>query len=247
MAEVIELPISGILEYTSARAYWELYKKGYFDDDFKDVKVIFVSVVGPYDYQMAKKPIRTFDDMKGLKMRASGKVHTEMVKALGSVPVGMPAPEIYVSLEKGVIDGSFTPWSFMKSFRTEPVVGHVTEPGIGAFGHALVMNKDSYNKLPADIRAIIDDMTYKYVILQGNKFTSDSQEAKGVLFKGAGGEIHKFSEADMKKVDEAMAPIWQKWVAEGEAKGLPRKQMLADLYDILQYMGVEKPFRGYAP
>ncbi len=139
MVEVIEMPITKISELTLAKAYWELYQKGYFDNDFKDVKVLYLSVVGPYDYQMGKKAVLTFEDMKGMKMRASGKNHTAIVKALGSVPQGMPAPEIYGSLEKGVIDGSFTPWSFMKAFRTEAVTKHVTEVGAGGFGHAYIM------------------------------------------------------------------------------------------------------------
>lgn len=78
MAEVIELPIAKSVESIYSQAYWELYKKGYFDNDFKEVKVLWLAVVGPYDYQMAEKPVLTFDDMKGLKMRASGKAHTEV-------------------------------------------------------------------------------------------------------------------------------------------------------------------------
>jgi TRAP-type C4-dicarboxylate transport system substrate-binding protein len=247
MAEVIELPIARALESTYTQAYWELYKKGYFDNDFKDVKVLYLAVVGPYDYQMATKPVLTYEDMKELKMRASGKMHTEIVKAFGSVPVGMPAPEIYVSMEKGVIDGSYTPWSFMKAFRTETVTKYVTEVGSGGFGHAVVMNKAKYESLPADIRKIIDELGDKYALIAGQNYQSDSADAKNRLFKNAGGKVYQFSAADMEKVDAAMAPIWQKWIADGEAKGLPRKKMVDDFYNILKGLGVEKPFHGYAP
>jgi TRAP-type C4-dicarboxylate transport system substrate-binding protein len=249
MAEVIELPIAKMTPLQLTRGYWELYKKGYFDEDFKDVKVLYLPVVGPYDYQMAKIPVSTFDDMKGLKIRASGKVHTEVVEALGSVPVGMPAPDVYTSLEKGVVDGSFSPWDFMYAFRTEPVTKYVSRVSICGFGHALVMNKESYAKLPADIQAIIDEMSAndKYAILAGQKITEYGQIMQYDIFEKAGGEVTEIPEAELTKVWDAVSPIWQNWIAEGEEKGLPRKQMVDDLYYIFRHMGIERPFHGYAP
>jgi TRAP-type C4-dicarboxylate transport system substrate-binding protein len=247
MAEIIQLPVTGeASNETMAKAFWKLYEKGYFDKDFRDVKLLWVSTTSPYDYQMGKTTVRTFADMKGKKIRASGAVHTEIVKALGSTPVGMPAPEIYVSLEKGVIDGSFTPWSFIKAFRTEPVTKSVTEVGCAGLNFAIVMNKKVYDRLPADIKAIIDDISPKYTVITGKAHDVYAEEAKN-LIKKAGGKIYQLSAADTDKVGKAVAPIWSKWIADGEAKGLPRKQLVADFYQILKGMGVAKPFHGYVP
>jgi TRAP-type C4-dicarboxylate transport system substrate-binding protein len=244
MAEVIEMPIGRASEATYSKALWELYKKGYFNKDFKDVKILYLAAVGPYDYQMGKKPVRTLADVKDLKIRASGKVHTNIVKALGSVPVGLPGPEVYSALDKGVIDGAFAPWSFMKTFRTDPVTKYVTEIGVGGFGHAFVMSKTSYAKLPPDIKKIADEICEKGAMVAGETFAAMAEEARKVLFKG---EIIPFPAADVPKVDAALAPIWQKWIAEGEAKGLPRKKMVGDLFNILKGLGVAKPLYGYTP
>lgn len=51
----------------------------------------------------------------------------------------------------------------------------------------------------------------------------------------------------MPKVDAALAPIWKKWFAEGETKGLPRKKMVDDLFKVLKDLGVAKPLYGYTP
>ena len=244
MAEVIEMPITRTSEATYSKALWELYKKGYFNADFKDVKILYLAAVGPYDYHMGKKPIRTLADVKDLKIRASGKVHTDIVKALGSVPVGMPAPELYSALEKGVIDGAFAPWSYMKTFRTDPVTKYVNEVGVGGFGQALVMCKTSYEKLPPDIRKIVDEIGEKGAMVAGETFAACADEARKVLFKG---EIIPFPVADVPKVDAALAPIWKKWIDEGEAKGLPRKKMVDDLFKVLKNLGVAKPLYGYTP
>jgi len=247
MAEVIQMPITGeASNETMAKAFWELYKKGHFNKDFRDVKLLFVATTSPYDYQMGKTTVRTFEDMKGKKMRASGAVHTEIVKALGSVPVGMPAPDIYISLEKGVIDGSFTPWSFIKSFRTEPVTKSVTEVNVGGFNFAVVMNKKTFDRMPKDIQAMIDELGLKYTTISGKEHDSCANQAK-TLIKEAGGVVYQLAAADVEEVDKAVAPIWTKWIAEGEAKGLPRKQLVADFYHVLKGMGIAKPFHGYVP
>jgi TRAP-type C4-dicarboxylate transport system substrate-binding protein len=244
MAEVIEMPFGRASEATYSKALWELYKKGHFDPDFKEVKVLYLAAVGPYDYQMGKRPVRTLADVKDLKIRASGKVHTDIVKALGSVPVGIPGPDVYSALERGVVDGAFAPWSFMKTFRTDGVTKYVTEIGVGGFGHAFVMSKTSYAKLPPDIRKIVDEICEKGAMVGGETFAACAEEAKKVLFKG---EVIPFPAADVPKVDAALAPIWKKWFAEGEPKGLPRKKMVDDLFKILKDLGVAKPLYGYTP
>lgn len=247
MAEVIQMPVSGeASQETMSKAFWALYKKGYFKKDFRDVKVLYVAAVGPYDYQMGKATVRTFADMKGKKIRVSGAVATQIIKSFGSVPVGMPAPDIYISLEKGVIDGSFSPWGLIKSFSTESVTKSVTEVGVSAMNFAIVMNKGTWARLPADVQKIINEIGPKYTAWGGKAQDDASAEAK-VLLKKAGGVVYKLSAADEERVDKAVAPIWTKWIAQGEAKGLPRKQMVADFYHILKGLGVKKPFRGYVP
>ena len=247
MAEVIQLPVTDeASNEMMAKAFWELYKLGYFDEELKDVKLLWVGTTGIYDYQMGKAEVLTFADMKGKKIRASGAIHTEIVKALGSVPVGMAAPEIYSALQTGVIDGSFTPWNFIKSFRTETVTTSVTEVGVGSFNVAFVMNKATYNKLPADIQAYIDEIAPKYNGITGRRHTQFDEESK-ILLEDAGGEIYHLSTADMEKVGEAVAPLWEKWIAEGDSMGLPRKKLVDDFYHILRGMGVQKPFHGYTP
>jgi len=58
---------------------------------------------------------------------------------------------------------------------------------------------------------------------------------------------YTLSAADMEKVGKVVAPLWEKWIAEKEAKGLPGKKIVKDFYNILKGMGVENPFHGYKP
>jgi TRAP-type C4-dicarboxylate transport system substrate-binding protein len=248
MAEVMDLPINtgAVSDETLCMAFLELYNRGYFDNDFKDVKVCFFITVSPYDYQMTKAQILTFDDMKGKKMRVTGKVHSAIVAAFGSVPVGLPGSEIYSALEKGITDGVFTCWSAVPTWRYEKLLKHVTETGICGMGFAVVMSKATYAKLPKDIQSLIDEIRPKYTRLAGHNTELKDQEGKKITI-AAGGQVHKFSDADMKKMENILNPFWTDWIAEGKTKGLPREKMFKDLYDIMKGMGVDVPFRGYKP
>jgi len=248
MSEVMQLPFTGeVSSEAYAKSYWELYKMGYFDKEFKNVKVLYLGGGCPYLFQMIKgKDIRKLSDVKGKKMRASGALHTRIIKALGGNPVGMSAPEIPIAMQKGVIDGQLGMLSFITAFRSDQITKSVTRAGVSGLMFAVVMNKKAYEKLPGDIKAIMDELGPKYSALDGAAFDKDNH--KGIeMMKAAGGVVHELPPADMEAFGKIMAPIWKEWIAEKEAKGLPGKKIVTDFYNILKGMGVKKPFHGYTP
>jgi TRAP-type C4-dicarboxylate transport system substrate-binding protein len=245
MAEAYQLPIaSGPTQEQLAVAMWRLYQKGYFDQEFSDTHPLYFNAVGPYELHMGKGQfVRTFDDIKGIKLRASGAVHTDAVKRLGGIPVGMPAPEVYVSLEKGVVDGAFVPRDFIFSFRTDPVLSSVTEAGFCGFNFGLHMNLDVWNKLPDDLKAIVDEVSGEQTTaFNGAEHDRLAKTATDFLID-AGGEVIKLPAADLDKISTALTPMWEDWIG-GDTK---KKQFIDDFYNILKDMGVAKPLHGYTP
>jgi TRAP-type C4-dicarboxylate transport system substrate-binding protein len=248
MSEVMQLPVTGEMSSeTFAKAYWELYEKGYFDKEFKDVKVLYLGGMCPYDLQMSKgKDIRRFSDLKGKKLRASGALHTQIIKAFGAIPVGMPAPEIPIAMQKGTIDGQFQHLGFVKSFRTEEITRSVTKIGVSSLNFAVVMNKKVYGKMPSDIKAIIDEMGPKYSALFGRAHDKMAKASGGML-KDAGAVFYDLPATDMTEIGGIVAPLWKQWISKKEAKGMPGKKIVADLYETFKGMGVQNPFHGYRP
>jgi TRAP-type C4-dicarboxylate transport system substrate-binding protein len=248
MSDVVQLPITGeISSLVFSKAYWELNKRGFLDEEFKDVKVLWHAGQCPYDLHMIKgKDVKSFSDIKGKKIRASGAMHTQIIEALGGIPVGMAAPETPIAMEKGTIDGMFVGWSFIKAFRTEKLTATVSKIGASSIMFALVMNKKMYEQMPDDIKAILNDMGPKYSAHTGESFMKDEEDGLK-LFKEAGGVTIDLPPADMEQIGKILAPMWTNWIAEKEAKGLPGKKVVADYYNILRGMGVKKPFHGYTP
>src|SRR4030043_528735 len=73
-------------------------------------------------------------------------------------------PEVYEAISKGVIDGESSNFETLKTFRFAEVVKYetniwqITNP----YPFYVAMNKDSYKKLPADIKAIFDTLVGEF-------------------------------------------------------------------------------------
>jgi TRAP-type mannitol/chloroaromatic compound transport system substrate-binding protein len=78
----------------------------------------------------SRKPVRTLDDLNGLKFRTAG-AWLDISKGLGAAPVTMPGGEVYTSLERGAIDA--TEWGTLyenMSTGFHKIAKYVIIPGI---------------------------------------------------------------------------------------------------------------------
>ena len=131
--------------------------------EFDKVKVLWLNSTPPSAIATAKKPMRKLEDLKGLTIRAPG-LSGDIMKALGGTPAPTPMMEVYDSLAKGVIDGEASNYETLRAFRFAEVVKYSTTiwPITYPFPFYLVMNKNSYKKLPPDIKAIFDTLVGEY-------------------------------------------------------------------------------------
>ncbi|MEO0279145.1 MAG: protein translocase subunit SecD [candidate division WOR-3 bacterium] len=157
--EVVGLaPYSRIACYRPSRVYWELYKSiPAMQKPWSEVKVLWLwADVDGYQFT-TKKPILKLEDMKGLKMIASGYIAEKRLKALGGVPVAVPPPG-YTEMEKGVVEGFFgatdhTLWDF----KFGDLVKYVTWTGGTMYNYFMVMNLQKWNTLSPDIQRTIEE------------------------------------------------------------------------------------------
>lgn len=104
-------------------------------------------------------PINTTADFRGKKIRVHNIETATLVAGLGAKPTPMPASEVLPSLQRGIIDGVFTSsaWAYGQSFYT--VAKNVTLWPISTIlPFPVVMNRDSWESLPADTREQMDEI-----------------------------------------------------------------------------------------
>lgn len=95
-------------------------------------------------------------DMKGLKIATSSSTTTAIFNELGSAPVQLNAADMYSSLDNGVVDGTNLYASTVKGFgMSELIKSGSIGLGMGSNVLNIIMNEDTYQKLPEDLREVI--------------------------------------------------------------------------------------------
>jgi TRAP-type mannitol/chloroaromatic compound transport system substrate-binding protein len=97
-------------------------------------------------------------DFKGMRVRTPG-WYMDIMNELGASVTPLPGGEIYLALERGVIDGAeFSSPAINYPMGFDEITKYVIEPGVHqpSVQCALFINKDSWNKLPADLKWIVD-------------------------------------------------------------------------------------------
>lgn len=111
----------------------------------------------------SNKKIGKIADFKGMKVRVMP-LYIPFMKALGAAPVTLPPPEIYTSMERGVVDAFMWPNVGMISFGLQEVTKYVIEPGVFQMEPATMINMDKWRKIPKDVQdlmmEIMKDMEY---------------------------------------------------------------------------------------
>ncbi|MFH0782150.1 MAG: TRAP transporter substrate-binding protein [Pseudomonadota bacterium] len=234
VTDVISLPaMSFKTAEKGSEVLWKLYEKTpEIQKEFKDVKVLLFYTSPPYTLITINKQVKTLEDMKGMKLRMTGGPPTEMVSALGAVPMLIPMPDSYLSLQKGVIDGMGAPWEAVHVWRFYEVVKYYTEVPFPAVYFSIIMNKNKWNSLPKDVQdAIMSVGGEKGSKFWGQHFFDDmkSEALKKVEEAGQSANVIELSAEERQKwIDVGAKPIWDNWVSAREKQGITNARQILE-------------------
>jgi TRAP-type C4-dicarboxylate transport system substrate-binding protein len=224
ITELISLPfMAGSSEIgTKVMNDRELRSK-YLDAEHKGLKVIMLFTNQPGGPHTTKKPIRTLEDFKGMRLRFASPAVRDLVAALGATPVGVAPTDIAEQLQKGTLDGAFIDYGGAGvAFKLGGIVKYSTEmyAYISSFG--LGMNEDFWNKLPPELKKLVTDTTTGKEKEIGEAWDALDGPGKKLLMDG-GGEAIRFSAADDARIRKISAELHDAKIKEYEGKGMPAR------------------------
>ncbi|OQY12347.1 MAG: C4-dicarboxylate ABC transporter substrate-binding protein [Desulfobacteraceae bacterium 4572_19] len=193
---------------------------------FNDTQVMYFHAHGPGLVFTSKKPVRKIEDMKGLKLRATGN-SAKVVKALGGTPVAMSMPETYQSIQKGVVGGGLYPLETNKGWKMGEVVKYCTADFPAAYTTTffVVMNKDKWKQLSPDIQKTIKAINKEWIIKHGEAW--DTSDIAGLnFFLNQGNEMFGLDAKESAKWKKAVAPIIADYVKDVDKKGLNGQEIV---------------------
>ena len=125
----------------------------------KGIKILTFFDYGVANISNNKRDIYTLDDVKGLKLRTlENEIFMDTFRALGADPVPIPYPELYTSIQQGVVDGTDPLNVTMTGGKIYEVNKHLSKIGISYRAGVILMNLDKYNALSDDLQSKFDSM-----------------------------------------------------------------------------------------
>ena len=190
-----------------AREFWAkqgLYFVGHIQHDFNLIH--------------SKRPIKSLDDFKDLKIRMPGGLIAECFSAIGARVVTLPGPDVYSALETGAIEAADFVGPAINyglgfaEVSSYIIMGPVSTPCL----HQPVdlmefsFNLETWNGLSDHLKKLLTDEVrvfsmQHFTAIQGANIEAWSKFAK------AGTKVTRLSEDDVLRFRKVAIPLWFKW------------------------------------
>ncbi|RLQ87572.1 TRAP transporter substrate-binding protein DctP [Notoacmeibacter ruber] len=190
--------VNWIKEWGGAELYNEVYGK------FGMVYLPYGVTNNESGFRTVDKPIKSLEDLQGLRLRLSGLEQGRLLEKLGGNQVSMAGGEIYQSLERGVIDGSeFSTPNVDYSGGFQQVTKYWSTPGwhqsSSVFG--VMINKSAWDALDEDTQQKLK-VAADATLLWSLSFTERRATEAYKKFQEAGTEINRLDDETLKEVQQ---------------------------------------------
>lgn len=209
----------------ASHAYWQALKddtvlrKEFVDND---VVPIYGVLLPPYQLVLNRAPVTSIADLSGLKLRSAGSLNM-VVNAVGANPVAMSAPDAYLGIQRGTLDGALFPVTSIAPYKLNEVTRSISTNGkFGSFGITVVMDKSTYDELSDAQQRAVEQAGDETVDHLSEKI---AQEVSTYLdkFREQGIEIYSLPKKMQKALEPKYKAAQRHWIERMSARGLDGK------------------------
>jgi TRAP-type C4-dicarboxylate transport system substrate-binding protein len=229
ISEAIDLPVGFSSAKAASLALLDLVEK-YNAKEFEKVKILTMFTCPPANI-MTKTPVKSLKDLKGMELRVGG-TQADIIKNLGGIPVAMPQSDTPEAIQKGVVKGHVSSMEVLKDFNYAAYTPNVTIANLWVVTFAVVMNKDKWNSLPADVKKLFNDMKREQAEWTGKYVDDHVQESLAWSKEKYNLQIYELSASEKAEIPKLLNPIISAYVKKVNALGLPGDQILKDVYSL---------------
>jgi TRAP-type C4-dicarboxylate transport system substrate-binding protein len=189
-------------------------------------------------FMWTKKPVKTLEDVKGLKIRTPGGHQTHYIKALGAEPIFMPLGDVYLAMETGTIDGIVTCPPLFISYKLYEVAKYGVVTTFGCVSEGVIMNQESWKKMPEGLKPVLDDVCHNPFQTTGG-LTRDVYKVMMKEITDKKIELNNLLPKEAERWYERFREVTRKWVADLETKGLKAKEVVRMYNEECEKRGVK--------
>ncbi len=231
--EVFSLPLIAGGSEALAETSWRVYEETpALQKEMSETKVLGYWASAPYQIHTVSKPIKTLEDLKGMRILAWSKFTADMLTAWGANPIIISSPESYLALSRAQAEGIMCPLAPFRSLKLNEATKYTVVGNFSGDSWFCVMNKDRWNEFPDDVKAAFSGtLTKDWANRMGR--TLDVGGAEDVeMLKKAGHTFYTLPQEERARWSAATSHMEQAWVdkvvklgllSEADAKALVKK------------------------
>ena len=229
VSEAVDQPVGFTSAKAASLALYDLIEK-YNAKEFEQVKIITLFTCPPANI-MTIKPVKSLKDLKGLELRVGG-TQADIIKNLGGIPVAMPQSDTPEALQKGTVKGHVSSMEVLKDFNYAAYTANATIVNLWVVTFSVVMNKDKWNALPADVKKVIDGMRKEWALWTGNYVDNHVQESLAWSKEKYNLQIFELPTDEKAEVPKLIRPLIDSYAERVTKAGLPGNQIMKDVYTL---------------
>ncbi|WP_419787062.1 DctP family TRAP transporter solute-binding subunit [Pseudodesulfovibrio sp.] len=170
---------------------------------------------GFFQFTNSRRPIKTLEDMKGLKIRTMGlETHKKLVSSLGGQPVSIAWAEVYTALQTGVADGQMNPLPIIEFAKLYEVQKYLTISNHLFAPHVWLMNADFYNSLTDNEKKVVESAAKTAIVVSRGIANAIEASDRGLPFLAKKMEVYTLPESEKEKFRAASLPVVKKYIED---------------------------------
>lgn len=228
VTSVFSLPMLGIENAVQgSEALWDFYNEtDYMEDEYSPFHVLLLHANCESPISTVKEKITSVDDFKSMQIRANSGPSTLFVENLGAEPVSVPITSLYGSIRNQTCNAIITDWHAIRSFGFYGLCNYYLDENIGVSTYFMVMNQNSYDRLPEDLQKILDD-TSAEAIQNASIWNDYEAEARKIITDVDPRAIYTLNDEEEQKLRAAADQTAKQWIEDMTEKGYDGQ----DIYD----------------
>jgi TRAP-type C4-dicarboxylate transport system substrate-binding protein len=233
VTDAASLPFLLLKDEHIPQVFQALYKRGLMPEyQSSGIHAGAFTTAGMQYMIFKKKPVAKLEDLKGLLVWSQTPLTNDLITALGATPVAIGSGDVYMSLDRGVVDGALSAPGFMAIAKWNEVAKYFLDQPLysGAFFYGI--NKKLWDSFPDDVKTImtkwfsdVESWETKHNGIVQKKF-SDELKQKGVVF-------NTITPEELARWKKAAQPITDKYIKSLNDKGLQGQKIYDTVKEVV--------------
>lgn len=229
LSTAVELPGLFTDATVGARAFRRLARNELMEVEYAplNVRPVFNFVVTPYQLMLTgNEPVTDLEQIKGKKLRVAGATGELIASSLGAVGVKMSPTDLYLALERGVVDGAISNIASQFTYKTHTLLNSwTTNASLGNVAFGLFINERRWQSLPDNVRDVLLKAGEETGVNVAQSYIDGDEKSKAEL-KEMGKTVYELSPEVQEQMNERLQVVQQEWLDQMAQRNLPGAEIL---------------------